>query len=201
VHALLSVGLGPADRSTLRGGSLGPLGVAGARTGGVTAVLSAGGAPASLLGQAGGILLGLLSSTTRLPRRWADLLQAQPGDDPQPQHILLIRGEGPEEGQHAVGGDPAEGFPLDVRECRPAGKWTMAILCSREHGRGTIGRSGLWRSLVAHGVWDAGVAGSNPASPTATILSGVRGCSSVVEPQPSKLVTGVRFPSPAPLPP
>ena len=40
-------------------------------------------------------------------------------------------------------------------------------------------------------VWDQEVAGSNPVTPT------VCGCSSMVEHQPSKLDTWVRFPSPA----
>ena len=40
-------------------------------------------------------------------------------------------------------------------------------------------------------VWDQEVAGSNPVTPT------TRGCSSMVEHQPSKLDTWVRFPSPA----
>ena len=40
-------------------------------------------------------------------------------------------------------------------------------------------------------VWDQEVAGSNPVTPT------VCGCSSMVDHQPSKLDTWVRFPSPA----
>ena len=40
-------------------------------------------------------------------------------------------------------------------------------------------------------VWDQEVAGSNPVTPTSC------GCSSMVEHQPSKLDTWVRFPSPA----
>ena len=39
--------------------------------------------------------------------------------------------------------------------------------------------------------------GSSPTSPT-ILVSSVRGCSSMVEQQPSKLMTRVRFPSPAP---
>jgi hypothetical protein len=62
------------------------------------------------------------------------------------------------------------------------------------------GPRGAWRSLVAHLLWEQGVGGSNPLAPTAK-LAGPRtepcGCSSKVEPQPSKLVMGVRFPSPA----
>src|SRR5215212_3521579 len=56
------------------------------------------------------------------------------------------------------------------------------------------GLRGAWRSLVAHLLWEQGVGGSNPLAPTATPPCG---CSSTVEPQPSKLVMGVRFPSPA----
>ena len=45
-------------------------------------------------------------------------------------------------------------------------------------------------------VWDQEVAGSNPVTPTRNIHI-IRGCSSMVEHQPSKLDTWVRFPSPA----
>ena len=45
--------------------------------------------------------------------------------------------------------------------------------------------------LVSRLVWDQEVAGSNPVTPTTC------GCSSMVEHQPSKLDTWVRFPSPA----
>ena len=34
--------------------------------------------------------------------------------------------------------------------------------------------NGLWRSLAARGVWDAEVAGSNPASPTQRLRKMVR---------------------------
>ena len=43
-------------------------------------------------------------------------------------------------------------------------------------------------------VWDQEVAGSNPVTPIHNIFCG---CSSMVEHQPSKLDTWVRFPSPA----
>ena len=33
---------------------------------------------------------------------------------------------------------------------------------------------GLWRSLVAHLLWEQGVVGSNPASPTITLLPALR---------------------------
>ena len=62
------------------------------------------------------------------------------------------------------------------------------------------GLGGAWRSLVAHLLWEQGVGGSNPLAPTAKLAGSRRepcGCSSTVEPQPSKLVMGVRFPSPA----
>ena len=51
----------------------------------------------------------------------------------------------------------------------------------------------MWRSLVARLLWEQDVAGSNPVVPTS------RGCGSMVELKPSKLLTRVRFPSPAPL--
>ena len=54
----------------------------------------------------------------------------------------------------------------------------------------------MWRSLVARLLWEQDVAGSNPVIPT--IFISTCGCSSMVELQPSKLVTRVRFPSPAP---
>ena len=53
---------------------------------------------------------------------------------------------------------------------------------------------GTWRSLVARLLWEQDVAGSNPVVPTISC-----GRSSMVEPQPSKLMTRVRFPSPAPI--
>ena len=56
-------------------------------------------------------------------------------------------------------------------------------------------RVGTWRSLVARLLWEQDVAGSNPVVPTS------RGCGSMVELKPSKLLTRVRFPSPAPLKP
>ena len=52
----------------------------------------------------------------------------------------------------------------------------------------------MWRSLVARLLWEQDVAGSNPVIPTIFC-----GCSSLVEPQPSKLMRRVRFPSPAPV--
>ena len=55
--------------------------------------------------------------------------------------------------------------------------------------------SGCGSAWLEHLVWDQGGAGSNPVTP---INAGICGCSSMVEHQPSKLDTWVRFPSPAP---
>ena len=46
-------------------------------------------------------------------------------------------------------------------------------------------------------VWDQEVAGSNPVTPIHNFIHNTCGCSSMVEHQPSKLDTWVRFPSPA----
>ena len=51
--------------------------------------------------------------------------------------------------------------------------------------------SGCGSAWLERLVWDQEAAGSNPVTPT------VCGCSSMVEHQPSKLDTWVRFPSPA----
>ena len=51
--------------------------------------------------------------------------------------------------------------------------------------------SGCGSAWLERLIWDQEVAGSNPVTPT------VSGCSSMVELQPSKLITWVRFPSPA----
>ena len=51
--------------------------------------------------------------------------------------------------------------------------------------------SGCGSAWLERLVWDQEVAGSNPVTPTTC------GCSSMVEHQPSKLDTWVRFPSPA----
>ena len=56
---------------------------------------------------------------------------------------------------------------------------------------------GVWLSLVEHLVWDQGVAGSNPVTPSKILYYYTCRCGSMVEHQPSKLNTWVRFPSPA----
>ena len=52
-------------------------------------------------------------------------------------------------------------------------------------------KTGCGSAWLERLVWDQEVAGSNPVTPTTC------GCSSMVEHQPSKLDTWVRFPSPA----
>ena len=66
-------------------------------------------------------------------------------------------------------------------------------------GRYRSGQTGQTVNLLAHAF-----EGSNPSLPTICALpcgvfKNTRGCSSMVERQPSKLTTRVRFPSPAPL--
>ena len=59
---------------------------------------------------------------------------------------------------------------------------------------------GVWLSLVERLVWDQEVAGSNPVTPIFHFHMDsifLCRCSSMVEHQPSKLDTWVRFPSPA----
>ncbi len=59
--------------------------------------------------------------------------------------------------------------------------------------------SGCGSAWLERLVWDQEVAGSNPVTPTRfrTSYKYICGCSSMVEHQPSKLDTWVRFPSPA----
>ena len=52
-------------------------------------------------------------------------------------------------------------------------------------------KTGCGSAWLERLIWDQEVAGSNPVTPT------ISGCSSMVELQPSKLITWVRFPSPA----
>ena len=54
-------------------------------------------------------------------------------------------------------------------------------------------KTGCGSAWLERLVWDQEVAGSNPVTPI------ICGCSSMVEHQPSKLDTWVRFPSPASL--
>ena len=66
--------------------------------------------------------------------------------------------------------------------------------CVTGKRRGDAGKwqlSGCGSAWLERLVWDQEVAGSNPVTPTTC------GCSSMVEHQPSKLDTWVRFPSPA----
>ena len=58
----------------------------------------------------------------------------------------------------------------------------------------TTGCGSAWLERL---VWDQEVAGSNPVTPTINTIFSMCGCSSMVEHQPSKLDTWVRFPSPA----
>ena len=62
---------------------------------------------------------------------------------------------------------------------------------TKPQGRGKKLISGCGSAWLERLVWDQEVAGSNPVTPTTC------GCSSMVEHQPSKLDTWVRFPSPA----
>ena len=60
-------------------------------------------------------------------------------------------------------------------------------------------KTGCGSAWLEHLVWDQEVAGSNPVTPTEILnfIKFICGCSSMVEHQPSKLDTWVRFPSPA----
>ena len=80
----------------------------------------------------------------------------------------------------------AENTKPRISECASSAHALLAVLC-------VDALVGAWRSLVARLLWEQDVAGSNPVVPTISC-----GRSSMVEPQPSKLMTRVRFPSPAP---
>ena len=68
------------------------------------------------------------------------------------------------------------------------GKDYCILINVRLRNQNKSGCGSVWLERL---VWDQDVAGSNPVTPI------VCGCSSMVEHQPSKLVTWVRFPSPA----
>ena len=57
--------------------------------------------------------------------------------------------------------------------------------------------TGCGVAWLARLIWDQEVAGSNPVTPINLKTYDLCGCSSMVELQPSKLVTWVRFPSSA----
>jgi hypothetical protein len=54
---------------------------------------------------------------------------------------------------------------IEKVEGNPVGKVVYFILGAKSVSA-TLCSRGLWRSLVAHFVWDEDVAGSNPVSPT-----------------------------------
>ena len=65
------------------------------------------------------------------------------------------------------------------------------IECSCYELQNHITLTGCGSAWLERLIWDQEVAGSNPVTPI------ISGCSSMVELQPSKLITWVRFPSPA----
>ena len=58
-------------------------------------------------------------------------------------------------------------------------------------------KTGCGSAWLERLVWDQEVAGSNPVTPSFKQTSQICRCGSMVEHQPSKLNTWVRFPSPA----
>ena len=58
-------------------------------------------------------------------------------------------------------------------------------------------KTGCGSAWLERLVWDQEVAGSNPVTPSFKQVSHMCRCGSMVEHQPSKLNTWVRFPSPA----
>jgi XTP/dITP diphosphohydrolase len=95
--------------------------------------------------------------------------RARPGreecDQPQGQGVARAAGRALRSG---VGAAPAPGelrHPRETPRCRARGPslyWCTPL------SRGRAGETGVgpWRSLVAHLLWEQGVAGSNPAGPT-----------------------------------
>ena len=71
----------------------------------------------------------------------------------------------------------------------------------KQHKQKVFRDPGCGSAWLERLVWDQEVAGSNPVTPMSIPLGVnkilLRGCSSMVEHQPSKLDTWVRFPSPA----
>ena len=109
-------------------------------------------------------------------------------------------------GRGAMAADSAARFAFGCVDIRPAvSKWRYPEIRSRrEPGRSCRGGVPEW--LKGTGCKPVGLAyvGSNPTPSTSAIRAAMRrnagcGCSSMVEPQPSKLVMRVRFPSPAPI--
>src|SRR5437764_13763478 len=86
----------------------------------------------------------------------------------------------------------------------PAGNWFSNLLSQLEILTGGVPE---WLKGTDCKSVGFAYAGSNPAPSTRAQVSGIRfrnkplnrGCSSMVEQQPSKLMTRVRFPSPAPI--
>jgi hypothetical protein len=97
-----------------------------------------------------------------------------------------------------------DGTSVDRFRCAEASG--LRALCSRG-GSPTLGkpRPGVRQrpgsgAAVAHLLWGQEVGGSNPPSPTRRVPSYTRGCSSMAEPQSSKLMVPVQSRSPAPTP-
>ena len=52
-------------------------------------------------------------------------------------------------------------------------RWSQSVCFGSVHGLGCFG---VWRSLVAHPLWERRAAGSNPVSPTKGKVVGCGGC-------------------------
>ena len=87
---------------------------------------------------------------------------------------------GPESVERATGIEPApsvwktEALPLSYARARRvvwSGRrqdyWPVAAGAQAHRAAYTCRRHGVWRSLVAHSLWERGAVGSNPATPTA----------------------------------